>query len=65
MRSVLDNPGPVQQYFEKEIMAGRVVQVTGTNGVAVHQLIMHLLCCLHFVCAHFEIDLYIEHIGGS
>ena len=30
-----------------------------------HQLIMHLLCCLHFICAYFELDLHIEHIKGS
>ena len=31
---------------------------------SIDQLIMHILCCLHFVCAYFEIDLLIEHIRG-
>ena len=30
-----------------------------------HNLIMHLLRCLHFVCAYFEIELRIEHISGA
>lgn len=30
-----------------------------------HLLIMHVLRCLQFVCAYFEIDLYIDHIRGS
>ena len=30
-----------------------------------HNLIMHLLRCLHFVCACFEIELRIEHISGA
>ena len=30
-----------------------------------HQLIMHLMRCLHFVCAFFKLELQIEHIKGS
>ena len=29
-----------------------------------HSLLMHLLRCLHFVCAHFDLDLHIVHIKG-
>ena len=36
MRSVLENPEPVQEYLEEEIMAVGVVQITGTNGVTIH-----------------------------
>ena len=41
-----------------------VVAVWGAQS-SKHQLIMHLLHCLHFVCAYFEIDLHIEHISRS
>ena len=30
-----------------------------------HDLIMHLLRCLHFICAFIEIDLHVEHIKGA
>ena len=36
MHSALDNPGPVQEYLDKEITAGRVVQVTGADKALLH-----------------------------
>ena len=29
-----------------------------------HPLIMHLLRCIHFICAYFEFELHIRHIRG-
>ena len=36
MRSALDNPGPIQEYLDKEISAGRVMQVTCLDTAVVH-----------------------------